>query len=102
MPCPAHPPWLDHSNYVGVQKCEWKILICNVRLQLKWISYKYKSLKCVWFHIFPPYTDTHTHTQIIIELIEIISAVVLVASSVNPAGRWICQQQFLCRQLSSF
>jgi hypothetical protein len=38
MPCPSHPPWLDHSNYtwrrVQVMKLdillkEWNLLIFN-------------------------------------------------------------------------
>jgi hypothetical protein len=27
MPCPSHPPWLGHSNYIWWRECVTKLLI---------------------------------------------------------------------------
>jgi hypothetical protein len=30
LPCPSHPPWLDHSNYVWEEYKLWSSSLCNL------------------------------------------------------------------------
>jgi hypothetical protein len=69
MPCPSHPPWLDHSNYslLGEEYKLWSPWLCSF-LQSPVTSSLF-SISTLFSNILtlcPPFTSEtkcHTHTE---------------------------------------